>query len=141
MEHGLIDIRTVAAEDKGQLSFLEANVDIPFSIERVYYTYDVPAGVKRGGHAHHALQQLLICPSGSIEVILNDGMHEESYLLDDPSKGLLVADMVWHDMIWKESGSVLVVAASMQYDERDYIRDFDEFMGCVRNGTAKRGSY
>lgn len=138
MDHGLIDIRTVATEGKGQLSFFEADVDVPFPIRRVYYTYDVPVGEKRGGHAHRNLRQLLICPKGKIEVILNDGAKEKSYLLDDPSKGLLVANMTWRDMIWQEEGSVLMVAASEHYDEADYIRDFETFLDCVQSSFSDK---
>lgn len=128
MENGLIKIRTVETEGKGQLSFFEADIDIPFAIKRVYYTYDVPLGEKRGGHAHRDLYQLLICPKGRIEVILNNGFSEEGYILDDPSKGLLVSNMTWRDMVWLEADSVLMVAASEHYDEADYIRDFDSFL-------------
>ena len=135
MEHELIDIRTIVTEGMGQLSFFEDGVDIPFSIKRVYYTYDVPTGKKRGGHAHRELLQLLICPFGKIEVILNDGAHEKSYLLDDPAKGLLVKNMTWHDMIWREANSVLMVAASDHYDESDYIRDYDVFIECITSGS------
>ena len=140
MEHELIDIRTNVTEGMGQLSFFEADIDIPFPIKRIYYTYDVPMGKKRGGHAHHNLHQLLICPVGKIEVILFDGVTKESHLLDDPAKGLLVPKMVWHDMIWQEEGSVLMVAASDYYDEADYIRDYDVFLATAGAGVAERGS-
>lgn len=141
MDAKLIEMRTISTEGKGQLSFLESDVDIPFMIKRVYYTYGVPVGVKRGGHAHHGLYQLLICPKGKIEVILNDGVHEKSYLLEDPSKGLLVEKMVWHDMIWRETDSVLMVAASERYDEADYIRDFDAFLKCATALRSESGSH
>lgn len=141
MKNGLIEIRTVATQGKGQLSFFEANVDIPFSIRRVYYIYDVPQGEKRGGHAHRNLYQLLICPRGSIEVTLNDGSSESRYVLDDPSKGLLVSNMTWHDMVWLEADSVLMVAASEHYDESDYIRDFDAFLKCATALRSESGSH
>lgn len=140
MEYELIDIRTKASEGKGQLSFFEAGVDIPFQIKRIYYTYDVPAGEQRGGHAHHNLHQLLICSSGKIEIVLFDGFEEKRCILDDPSKGLYVPNMTWHDMIWLEEGSVLMVAASDYYDEADYIRDYDTFLEVARTSSTEKGS-
>lgn len=139
MDYGLIDIRTRATEGMGQLSFFEAGIDIPFSIKRIYYTYDVPVGKQRGGHAHHELQQLLICPHGKIEVILFDGISKNRYILDDPSKGLLVPKMVWHDMIWMEEGSVLMVAASDYYNESDYIRNHDIFLEHAQASSSEKG--
>lgn len=124
----IIDIKTIGDSESGSLSFFEAPGDLPFEVKRVYYTYDVPVGVKRGMHAHRNLQQILICPHGAIEVILDDGRERESVLLDSPSKGLVLGSMVWREMVWREPNSVLVVAASMPYDEADYIRDYGEFL-------------
>lgn len=112
----------------GYLSIFESNRDIPFPIKRIYYTYDVPIGTKRGMHAHKTLQQLLWCPYGEIEVVLDDGKTKTSYLLDSPEKALLVLKGYWHDMYWKKEGSVLCVAASDYYNEEDYIRDYNEFL-------------
>lgn len=120
--------------DAGYLSFFEAEKDIPFPIKRVYYTYNVPVGTKRGMHAHKTLQQLLWCPYGEIEVILDDGKEKTSYLLDSPEKALLVLKGYWHNLYWKKEGSVLCVAASDYYDEDDYIRDYDEFIKYVKEG-------
>lgn len=121
----------------GYLSFFESGNDIPFEIKRIYYTYKVPINTKRGMHAHKKLQQVLWCPYGKIEVILDDGEIRETYLLDSPEKGLLVGDGIWREMIWKKEGSVLCVAASDYYNEDDYIRDYDEFLEYVKKGYWK----
>lgn len=113
------------------MSFLESGKDLDFEIKRLYYTYRVPAGVKRGGHAHRRLSQVLICPVGSIEVILDDGSEIRKVVLDDPTMGLIVPAMIWHDMVWLDPGSLLLVAASDYYDEADYIRDYKVFKGCA----------
>ncbi|MBV1756284.1 MAG: FdtA/QdtA family cupin domain-containing protein [Dethiosulfatibacter sp.] len=118
----------------GYLSFFESNKDIPFEIKRIYYTYSVPVGIKRGMHAHKTLKQLLWCPYGEIEVILDDGKEKVSYILDSPEKGLLILKGYWRDMYWKKEGSVLCVAASDYYDENDYIRDYDEFIQYTKEG-------
>jgi len=118
----------------GYLSFFEFQKDIPFEIKRIYYTYDVPVGTKRGMHAHKKLQQILWCPYGSIEIILDDGVQKESFTLDSPEKALLVGPGIWRDMYWKKVDSVLCVAASDYYSEGDYIRDYDEFLKYVKEG-------
>lgn len=128
MKLNIIDIRTVSTAGKGALSFLEAGKDVPFEIHRVYYTYGAPEGCKRGGHAHRSLKQILFCPYGQISIILDDGTERETVVLDSPSKGLVVEDMTWREMVWDIEGSVLVVAASGYYDEADYIRDYEVFL-------------
>lgn len=130
----LIQIKTNGSPDIGYLSFFEANRDIPFPIKRIYYTFDVPVGTKRGMHTHKTLKQVLWCPYGEIEVVLDDGKEKASYLLDSPEKALLVLKGYWRDMYWKKEGSVLCVAASDYYDEDDYIRDYDEFLKYVGEG-------
>lgn len=130
----LLNVKTRGNKGDGYLSFFEANKEIPFDIKRIYYTYDVPIEIRRGMHAHKELQQILWCPYGEIEVVLEDGKKKASYLLDSPKKALLVLKGYWHDMYWKKEGSVLCVAASDYYNEDDYIRDYDEFLKYVEKG-------
>lgn len=130
----MLSIKTVKNRSFGLLSFFEANKDIPFGIKRIYYIYQVPTGVKRGGHAHRALSQILFCPYGQIRIVLNDGIEKEEVVLDEPSKGLIISNGIWHDMIWENDNSVLCVAASDYYDENDYIRDYNEFIKLVKAG-------
>ena len=120
-------------DDRGQLIALEEFKNIPFDIKRVYYMYTVP-GVTRGKHAHRHLEQVLICVHGSCKIRLNDGTEEEVVTLDDPAKGLYVANDMWREMFDFSEGAVLMVVASELYDETDYIRDYDEFLEYV-HGT------
>lgn len=130
----IVNIKTNGNHNTGYLSFFESKKDIPFDIKRIYYTYDVPLDSKRGMHAHKNLQQILWCPYGSIEVILDDGVNKESHFLDSPEKALLVLKGYWHDMYWRKEGSVLCVAASEYYNEDDYIRDYNMFLEYVKEG-------
>ena len=130
----LLDMKKTGNEKLGYLSFFEGAKDVPFEIKRLYYVYEVPVETKRGMHAHRKLQQLLWCPYGKIEVILDNCVEKTSVMLDSPEKGLLVLKGFWHDMYWKKEGSVLCVAASDYYDEKDYIRDYSEFMELVKDG-------
>lgn len=128
MDFHTIIIKSRNTEDMGSLSFFEGTHDVPFEIKRVYYIYDAPKGTQRGGHAHRALRQILFCPYGSIEIILDDSNERCSVMLDDPAKGLLIGPGLWREMIWHVDNSVLCVAASEYYDEKDYIRDYQDFL-------------
>ncbi|MGV8148982.1 MAG: sugar 3,4-ketoisomerase [Alkaliphilus sp.] len=118
----------------GFLSFFESGKNISFGIKRIYYIYEVPLETKRGMHVHKKMHQLLWCPYGKIEVILDNGKEKKSFMLDSPEKALLVGSGIWRDMYWKKEGSVLCVAASDYYDEDDYIRDYNEFLEYVKGG-------
>jgi len=133
----IIKNKTKVSHLTGFLSFFEANKDIPFEIKRIYYIYNVPKDVKRGMHAHKTLQQLLWCPYGEIEIELDDGKEKNKYLLDSPEKALLVLKGYWHNMVWKKENSVLCVAASDYYNDKDYIRDYNEFLRLVKEGYWK----
>lgn len=130
----IIKIRTVQTEKSGQLSFVENIKDIPFEIKRIYYLTKVGEGFKRGFHAHKNLKQLLFCPYGKINIILDDGLKKEEVLLDDPSKGILIEKPLWREMAWIESNSVLMVLASDYYSEDDYIRDYNAFLSFQKSG-------
>lgn len=139
MNYSLINIKTCSSlhKDIGNLSFFEAEKDLPFEIKRVYYTYGVKKGETRGFHSHKTLHQLLVCVYGSITVALEDGHSYEEVHLDDPSVGLLIGPGVWHTMKWLEDDSVLCVAASDYYDAGDYIRDYYEFLDYAENLEEK----
>jgi len=116
---------------RGSLTFIEGNKDISFQIERVYYLYDVPASSTRGGHAHKALQQLIVAVSGSFTVVLDDGREKKSFHLGRPYEGLYVCPMIWREVNNFSSGSVCLVLASIPYDENDYYRDYSAFRKAV----------
>jgi hypothetical protein len=130
----LINLKKLGNNDFGFLSFFESNKDISFEIKRIYYIYNVDLGSKRGMHAHKNLTQVLWCPFGIIEVILDNGLIKEKITLNSPEKILIVSKGYWRDMIWKKKNSVLCVAASDYYDENDYIRNYDEFLKLVEEG-------
>lgn len=115
-------------EPRGNLTFIESNNQIPFTIQRVYYLYDVPGGSERGGHAHKELHQLIIAMSGSFDVLMDDGKEKKRVHLNRSYQGLYVCPMIWRELDNFSSGSVCMVLASNKYDEADYYRDYAEFM-------------
>jgi hypothetical protein len=134
MENSIINIKTFGSDGEAKLSFFEENKDIPFEIKRIYYIYGAKAGDKRGRHAHKKLQQVIWCPYGEVEIVMDDGKKINHYILDSPDKALLVLKGHWRDIYWKRDYSVLCVAASDFYDESDYIRDYDEYLDYVEKG-------
>ena len=90
--------------------------------------YDTTPGVARGHHAHKQLEQILICVHGQCKIKLDDGHDIEVVNLDQPNKGLYVANNIWREMFDFSDGAVLMVLASEYYSEDDYIRNYDEFL-------------
>jgi dTDP-4-dehydrorhamnose 3,5-epimerase-like enzyme len=118
---------------KGDISVVENGVTVPFDTKRVYYLYDVPGGINRGGHAHKELQQLIVAVSGSFTVVLDDGNVKRSFVLNRPYMGLYVVPGIWRVLEDFSSGSVCLVLASEKYDPEDYIRDYNEFITFKNN--------
>jgi hypothetical protein len=123
------------ADPRGNLTFVEGSVHIPFEIERVYYLYDVPGGESRGGHAHRQLQQLIIAMSGSFVVLLDDGRDRRNVHLNRSYYGLYVPNMIWRELVDFSSGSVCTVLASRRYEAEDYYYDYDEFQADALRGA------
>lgn len=119
------------SDPRGNLTFIEGMQHIPFEIRRVYYTYDVPGGADRGGHAHKALHQLIIAMSGSFDVTLDDGRNKKKFHLNRSYQGLYVCPMMWRDLDNFSSGSVCMVLASNLYEASDYYRDYNEFISAA----------
>jgi dTDP-4-dehydrorhamnose 3,5-epimerase-like enzyme len=115
----------------GSIGVLEDPSLVPFSVERVYFIYDVPEGSERGSHAHKNLEQFIVAASGSFTVELDSGSSKESFVLDSPSVGLYVPPGMWRDLKDFAPNSVCLVLASNKYDESDYLRNYDQFLSWV----------
>lgn len=127
----IIDLPKIA-DPRGNLTVAEEMKETPFPIARAYWTYDVPGGESRGGHAHKALEQLIIATSGSFDVTVDDGFERRTYHLNHPYQGLYVGPGVWRTLDDFSSGAVCMVLASEGFDEDDYIRDYDDFLSYTR---------
>ena len=115
-------------DQRGNLTFIEADRHVPFEIKRVYYLYDVPGGATRAAHGHRSLHQLMIAMSGSFDVTLDDGKEKKLFHLNRSYFGLYIPPMMWRDLDNFSSGAVCMVLASDYYDENDYFRNYDNFL-------------
>lgn len=113
---------------EGNLTYIYENVHVPFPINRVFYSYDIPGGEDRGAHAHKECHQFIIAASGAFEVVLDDGVNKRTVQLNRPFWGLHVPPGIWASEQGFSSGSICLVLASHGYSEDDYIRDYDEFI-------------
>ena len=111
----------------GKLVPLEYNTNIPFEVKRIFYTSNVPFESNRGEHAYHNTEQVLICVSGNLKIKCFDGINENIYELKSPNEAIYIAPKVWRTTFEHSSDAVLLVLSSLEYDENDYIRDYDEF--------------
>jgi len=112
----------------GNITIVENSKDIPFEVKRVYYLYDIPGGESRGGHAHRKLHQLIVAASGSFSILIDDGTNKKIITLNRPDYGLVIVPGVWRELMDFSSGAICLVLASEEYDESDYIRDYNEFI-------------
>jgi len=119
-------------EKSGRLIALEGvSETLPFDLNRVYYIYGVSGDIRRGFHAHKQLKQLLVCVSGSCEILLDNGIQKETIAMSSPDIGVLIERPLWREMYGFSSDCVLMVLASEHYDTEDYIWDYQEFLKFV----------
>jgi hypothetical protein len=121
----------------GNITIVEGQVNIPFDVRRIYYLYDIPGGVSRGGHAHKELHQLIVAASGSFDVLLDDGQNKKIVTLNRPDYGLVVVPGIWRELFEFSSGAICLVLASHKYDKNDYIRIYDQFVNFRNNMDIK----
>lgn len=123
----LIDLPKIK-DDRGNLSVIEGDRQIPFEINRVYWIYDVPGGESRGSHALKDTEEFIVALSGSFDVILHDGKKEKRFSLNRSFYGLFVPKLTWRRLENFSTNSLALVIASKEFDEKEYIRDFDKFL-------------
>lgn len=123
----LVDLPKID-DPRGNLTFIEEERHLPFSIRRVYWIYDVPGGQTRGGHAFREQQEMIVALSGSFDVVIDDGDESRRFHLNRSYFGLYVPNGLWRFLDNFSTNSVAMVLSSTYYDENDYIRDFGEYV-------------
>lgn len=114
-------------DERGNLSVIQEEDNIPFKIQRTYWLYDVPGGERRGGHAYKENQEFIVALSGSFDVIIDDGKEKKRFLLNRSYHGLYIPKGLWREMDNFSTNSLALILSSTRYDASDYIREYDEF--------------
>ncbi len=131
MNYKILNFNT-KSDDRGSLIALENLKEIPFEIKRIYYIYDTKPEFPRGAHAHRELEQVLIMMEGSCELVLNDGKNIKNIILNRPDIGLFIGKNMWREMKNFSYGAKLLVLASDFYNEKEYIRNYNEFLKVLK---------
>ena len=126
----IIDLPKIE-DPRGILSFMQYPDQVPFAIKRCYWVYDVPGGAERHGHAFRHQEELIVALSGSFDVVLHNGATEERRHLSRSYYGVYVPPMTWRRLDNFSTNSVALILSSTEYDEADYIRDYEELKRLV----------
>jgi UDP-2-acetamido-3-amino-2,3-dideoxy-glucuronate N-acetyltransferase len=118
-------------KETGSLCFFEVGKEIPFEIKRAFCVFDTTESAERGHHAHKESWQIHIVMDGKATITVDDGVHTQKIVLDSPTKGLLVGPEVWHSFVLEKNCSLFVLSSNY-YDEKDYIRSYDDFIRIIK---------
>ena len=121
---------------RGNLSFVEQENHIPFTIRRTYWLYDVPGGECRGGHAYKENEEFIVALSGSFDVIIDNGKVKNTFTLNRSYYGLYVPKGLWREMDNFSTNSLAMILSSTDYNANDYVRDYDEFLKLKNDGKV-----
>ena len=115
-------------DERGNLSFFENDNQLPFSIKRTYWIYDVPGGEHRGGHAYKTQQEFIVALSGSFDVMLDDGANKRKFSLNRSYCGLYVPKLIWRQIENFSTNSLALIVSDQHYDRNDYLYSYDDFI-------------
>lgn len=118
---------------RGSLVVGEFPSELPFIPSRVFTVFGVTSRELRGEHAHHKLEELLVCVHGECAIAVDDGSERGEIMLDRPDVALHLPPYVWSTQYRYSPDGVLLVLASIGYDPAGYIRDYDEFQSLTRH--------
>lgn len=130
---GLVELQKFQDQPDGDLYIATSCENIPFEIKRVYFINNLQNETAvRGKHAHKELTQIIFCINGSFTLALDDGHKKQSFRLSDPSEGIILGPMLWHEMKDFSKDCVILVFANGPYNRADYIRRYEDFKKAVR---------
>lgn len=126
----IIEFPKIGDSVQGYISVAE-KTNLPFIVKRIYWTYFTPESVQRGGHAHYELEQILVAVAGNITINIElPDKQKMQFILDKPQNGLYIPKTTWRTMQYSHN-AVQMCIASMAYEEKDYIRDYTDFIKLI----------
>lgn len=124
----LIEFQQIGDPEIGYISVGQSFQNVPFEIKRVYWVYDTPETVERGNHANKKGQHILVSLKGSVNIFLeNTKGIKYQYVLTNPNQGLYVPPLHWRRLHMSPE-VVCLSLSSKEFDESDYIRDYQQFL-------------
>jgi oxalate decarboxylase/phosphoglucose isomerase-like protein (cupin superfamily) len=114
------------SDPRGNLTFIQFPQQVPFEIQRVFWTYNVPSGEMRGGHAYKSQQEVIVALSGSFDVVVTSANGEiQRISLNRGDKGIYLPQMTWRHLENFSTNAVSLHLSSSSYDEDEYLRSFE----------------
>jgi acetyltransferase-like isoleucine patch superfamily enzyme len=126
-QHDFINF-TQKIDLRGEINVYEFQQSIPFNVKRFFIVKNVKSKFIRGEHAHRVCKQLLVALSGNIDILIDSGRERFTMKLSSPRDGVLIENLVWSSQFNFSEDAILGVFASEEYDEKDYIRDYETFL-------------
>lgn len=125
-------------DSRGKMCVAESEKEIPFIVKRIFYDFDnLVSSETRGNHANRNSKFVYICVHGSCSIRVNDGIREETFVMNNPCKALYTDKMVWKEMFDYSEDSVLLILSNEKYDSSEYVRSFEEFIN-IKRGEKKQ---
>ena len=123
---------------RGNLSFAENFKQVPFEIKGIYWLYDVPGGIARGGHAEINNEELIIALSGAFDIVVDDGINNKTFTLNRSYYGLYIPKGLWREIKEFSTNALALEFGSILYDANDYIRNYDAFIAFSKNSQENQ---
>lgn len=101
---------------------------IPFAIREAYFITKLGRSNARGAHAHKKRHQVIVCAHGSFSLVLDDGTVRQTLRMSNPTVGIRLGPLLWHEMKSFSKDCVIIVFADATHNDADYIRDYHDFL-------------
>ena len=124
------------SDNRGSLTVVETSKELPFTVKRAYWIYNVPQMMQRGKHANRITYQFLVAIKGSVKISLENKDGKTNVLLNSPDKGLLIPPLTWNELLYLSSDAVLLVLSSEHYQPENYINSHEEFIKILKEETC-----
>ena len=112
----------------GTLLPITFNNKFPIKVKRIFIIYGKKKYL-RGDHAHKKCSQVFFPIKGKIKINMKYKKTEKSINLSHKgSKALLIPPRIWISVESLNSNSVVLVLTDYEYDVKDYIETYKEFI-------------
>jgi hypothetical protein len=119
-------------DERGNLTFLQFPQQVPFEVKRVFWTYGIPGGETRGGHAYKTQEEIIVALSGSFDIVIShpDGSTEK-ISLNRSYYGIYVPALTWRHMENFSTNALSLHISSAVYNREEYIYNYDTFAAFI----------